>query len=190
MIKSVARSILHAGFTRVLFLNGHGGNETPAAQALTELSGEDDTADAAHLVFASWWQVGRDAIKPQQHGLSTPGISHACEYETSLMLALRGDLVDLAAIAEGPPAMSNAWYGAASGNKVRLFHRFHRLTASGSLGRPSAATAEKGRSMLDALTADVVAFVRDLAGWPDLPAIGSKGGGRDGANDASHRTGE
>src|SRR4029077_11078858 len=51
-IKWIARCILKAGFKRILFLNGHGGNETPAAQALTELVNENDEADAAHLIFA------------------------------------------------------------------------------------------------------------------------------------------
>ncbi|MCA9427968.1 MAG: creatininase family protein, partial [Candidatus Omnitrophica bacterium] len=35
MIKSVANCILDAGFKRLLFLNGHGGNKVPAAQALS-----------------------------------------------------------------------------------------------------------------------------------------------------------
>ena len=178
MIKSVARSILSAGFTRLFFLNGHGGNETPAAQALTELTCENDIADAAHLAFASWWQVGRDAITPQKHGMTTPAISHACEYETSLMLALRPELVDQAAAKDYTPVLSTPWYSSGNGGRVRLFHRFHRLTAAGSMGKPGAATADKGRSMLDALAADVVAFLRDFATWPALPPIGgAKPGG-------------
>jgi len=171
MIQGVARSILHAGFWRILFLNGHGGNETPGAQALTQLVADDDTADAAYLVFSSWWQLGRDAIAPARHGLTTPGVSHACEYEASLMLALRPELVAMKEVREAPPVHSGTWYDS---GKVRIFRRFHRITAAGSLGKPSAATAEKGRSMLDALTADVVSFVREFATWPRLPALGPK----------------
>ena len=172
MIKSVARSVLRAGFTRIFFLNGHGGNETPGAQALTELVGEDDAADAAYLVFASWWQVGRDALTPQQHDMTTPAISHACEFETSMMLALRPELVDLPAAREQVPVLDTPWFRSQGlGNKVRVFRRFHRLTASGSLGRPTAATAEKGASMLAAVTTDVVAFVREFATWPELPSL-------------------
>lgn len=170
-IKAIARSLLRAEFSRVFFLNGHGGNETPAAQALTELSGEDDRADAAYLVLGSWWRVGRDAMLPQRHGLTTPSISHACEYETSLMLAIRPDLVRLASIHESPPVLKSPWFHAEYGGKVHLFRRFHRLTSSGSLGRPSAGTPDKGRTMLDAVTTDIVAFVRELARWPDLPAV-------------------
>jgi len=171
-IKAIARSILRAGFTRVFFLNGHGGNETPAAQALTELVGEDDAADAAYLVFASWWQVGRDALDPQHHGMQTRAISHACEYETSLMLALRPELVRQGDAREAPPALDTPWFqSGGGGGRVRLFRRFHRLTASGSMGQPSAATAAKGSSMLDALVKDVVSFVRDFSKWPQLPVL-------------------
>jgi creatinine amidohydrolase len=173
-IKSITRSVLRAGFGKVFFLNGHGGNEIPAAQALTELVAEDDAADAAYLVFSSWWQVGRDALAPQRHGMTTPAINHACEYETSMMLALRGDLVDLIAAADQSPVLQSPWLQSAGGAKVRQFRRFHRLTAGGSIGRPSAGTKEKGAAMLDAVTADVVAFMRDFATWPELPAIGPK----------------
>ena len=165
-IKSVAESILRAGFNRLFFLNGHGGNEIPAWQALTSMTGASDDADAAHLVFASWWQVARDAITPESHNMSSAAITHACEYETSLMLALRPDLVDLPRASEGGPVFRSKWYDAEYGGKVRLFHRFSRLTSSGSMGQPRDATAEKGQSLIDAITADVVAFVREFASWP------------------------
>jgi len=171
-IKAITRSVLGAGFRKVFFLNGHGGNETPGAQALTELVGDDDAADAAYLVFSSWWQVGRDALDPQRHGMTTPAINHACEYETSMMLTLRADLVDLASAADQSPVLNSPWLQSPGGAKVRQFRRFHRLTAGGSIGRPSAGTAEKGAAMLDAVTADVVAFIREFAQWPELPAIG------------------
>ena len=135
IIKSIARSVLNAGFTRIFFLNGHGGNETPASQALTELCGEDDCADAAHLVFGSWWQVGRDAVALEKHGMTTSSISHACEYETSLMLAIRPDLVDRTAAEAAPPTAAMPWHP--HGGKVKAFHRFHRLTGTGT-GDPPA----------------------------------------------------
>lgn len=171
VIRSVAASVLNAGFNRLFFLNGHGGNEIPAAQALAEMVGERDDADAAHLAFASWWQVGRDAVAPEQHGMSTPAITHACEYETSLILALRPDLVNITRATSQEPALKTAWYESDYGGKVRLFHRFSRLTAIGSMGHPELASAEKGRSLLDAVTADVVAFITDFAQWPMLERL-------------------
>jgi creatinine amidohydrolase len=169
MIKAVVKSILHAGFTRIFFLNGHGGNETPAAQALTEIVGEDDAADSAHIAFTSWWQVARESVTPARHGMSSPAITHACEYETSLMLALRPDLVHLAAARDELPALMTPWYHSELGGRARLFHRFHRLTTAGSMGNPSQATRDKGISLLDAVAAEVIAFVRDFATWPLLP---------------------
>src|SRR3972149_12042638 len=47
LVKSIATCILEAGFRRLLFLNGHGGNKVPAAQALSELVGGNEKADTA-----------------------------------------------------------------------------------------------------------------------------------------------
>jgi len=83
IIITIAISILQAGFRRLLFLNGHGGNEVPVAQALAELAAQDDDANNAYLTYSSWWAVGGEGIKPDKHDLTTPFVSHACEYETS-----------------------------------------------------------------------------------------------------------
>lgn len=173
-IKWIARCILKAGFKRILFLNGHGGNETPGAQALTELVNENDEADAAHLIFASWWRLGQKAIAPEKHGLETPFVSHACEYETSLILALRPDLVNMKEAIDEPPPLDNTWTHTHYPHlgRIGFFKRTLRQTGSGAMGKPTAATAEKGRSMLEAVANDVAAFLRDLATWPECKALG------------------
>src|SRR2546421_4376519 len=142
MIKSVARCVLRARFGRIVFLNGHGGNETPGAQALTEMVGESDDADNAYLIFTSWWQLAAPAIEPEKVGTTSPGISHACEYETSMMLFIRPDLVQKEKAVERPPVLTNDWLHGEYGARVRMFRRFHRLTAAGNMGKPTQGTEQ------------------------------------------------
>ncbi len=171
VVKSVAECVLKAGFRRLIFLNGHGGNHTPIAQALTQLVGEDDRADDACLVLASWWEsFGRKA----REAMSTPKMTHACEYETSLMLALRPDLVKMDRIREAEQRLSNDWVRSENehASRVAVFHRFRRWTAAGSMGRPSAATRDKGDRLMSEVCEDFVRLLRDILDWPALDAIG------------------
>ncbi len=173
VIQDLARCVLRAGFKRFFFLNGHGGNETPVAQALSELVATDDQADACHLALASWWQVGRAAMAPNRHGMASEALSHACEYETSLMLFLRPELVHQAQARDVVDRLKNAWVdSSAAGGRVAVFHRFARFTAPGSIGTPTQATAEKGKSLFGAVVDEIVHFLEDFAHWP-LPAAAS-----------------
>jgi creatinine amidohydrolase len=169
MIAEVARSILHAGFRRIFFLNGHGGNETPATNALTELVATEDQADDSYLCFASWWQVGKDALRPERHGMTTPEITHACEYETSFMLFLRPDLVHIDRAQAHQPVLNSAWRP-----RVKMFRRFHRLTPTGSMGDPTVASSAKGQGMLEGVVSEIVAFLQEFPNWPELGPIGAK----------------
>jgi creatinine amidohydrolase len=174
MIKHIVSSVLHAGFKRLFFLNGHGGNEIPVSQALAALVAESDKADDAYLAIASWWAVGRDALEPKKLSLTTPGISHACEVETSMMLAIRPDLVDMSKAIEPKPVLDSEWFNFEYGGKVGVFRRYHRLTAPGNMGAPKAATKQKGDAMLKGVVADVVKFLDSFAKWPALPKLGPK----------------
>jgi len=171
VIQELTRSILESGFKRLLFLNGHGGNKAPVTNALTELVAEDDDA---YLALASWWEIGLPS--PQKIGLSQPVMSHACEYETSLMLVLRPDLVDLSQAKHHPPVLDNTWFHSEddSRKRVSVFRRFHRFTADGSLGRPEEGTAEKGQAILESVTEQLVAFLSDFQSWPELSPLGPK----------------
>ena len=175
IVQELIRSILRAGFRRVFFLNGHGGNIAPAQCALTELIAMDDQANDTHLALASWWRVAADGIRPEQIGLSQPVVAHACAYETSLMLALRPDLVKLSQLPpRRPPVLRDNWFHSEddSSQRVTVFRRFHRFTADGAMGWPHEATANHGHAILDAVTQQIVAFLQDFANWPSLPALG------------------
>lgn len=174
VIQDVTKSILGAGFRRLLFINGHGGNRIPAGQALSELVCDSEAADDAYLVLVSWWELNQPALA---QGMKTPSISHACEYETSLILKLRPDLVRVDRIREAPMALDNNWVQSEGvvGSRVSVYRRFRRWTAAGSMGNPSAATEEKGAHLLDVAARELVKLVEDLASWPELPPIGPDG---------------
>ena len=40
------------------------------------------------------------------------------------------------------------------------------MSATGAFGHPEIATSEKGESLFAAAVGEVVAFVREFAGWP------------------------
>ncbi len=177
VVQAVAKSILRTGFRRVFFLNGHGGNVAPATTALVDLIAECDDADAAYLALSSWWRVAADELKPGRIGVSQPVISHACAYETSLMLALRPDLVDMGILPPRPaPVLQGEWFHNEddSHQRVSVFRRFHRYTADGAMGRPHEANVERGEMILKAAVDEVVSFLRDFAQWPELPNLGPK----------------
>lgn len=166
VVRQIAGSILSAGFNRILFLNGHGGNRVPGGAGLSELTADDDRADAAHIALANWWEIGAGALR--QTGIVQQTVAHACEFETSLMLEIRGELVKMNRIQPPTRAMENEWYRVEgeAGTKVTLYHRFHRLSASGSLGDASAATKEKGARLRAAVVNEIARFLADFAAWP------------------------
>ena len=172
IIMSIAESILNTGFRRIVFLNGHGGNVMPGSAALSELVVDNDDADNAYLCLSSWWAVAQNSISQDKIESVTAGVSHACEFETSLMLHVRPDLVDMTKIKPWTSPLSSKWHTIDSiSNPVPIFRRFHRLTDSGHMGKPEAATADKGKAICDAAVSDLKAFLTEMSTWPELPVI-------------------
>jgi len=168
VIKSLVRCLVHAGATRIFLLNGHGGNIVPVDHALTELSNESDQYDRTWIVSGTYWVLADDAMSADQHGMASPQLTHACEYETSMMLHLHGPLVHQDRAVEGRPPLKSKYWGEGSKGLVSAYKRFARQTASGSMGLPSAATAAKGASLVGAISDKVVAFIEEFRTWPTL----------------------
>lgn len=151
------RCLLRAGFRRALILNGHGGNIDGYHLALRQLAFE---FPEALLTGASYWDFATQEIAAILEG-SLKHVGHACEFETSLMLYLRPDLVRQGEITDDylspqPSAMSPLY--------IPLDMK--RQTKFGGTGQPSLGTADKGRRLMEAIAVNAVAAIRAMRTKP------------------------
>ena len=159
MLVDVIENFIAHGFRRVVLVNGHGGNNVPGNQAMFEVRQKHRTRDDLMLVFACYWALGS---KP--HEVDTtfeqPSMGHACEWETSMILALAPHLVgDYKNVEPVPQA-------AALDPAHRAWITKDRTTA-GHIGNPSVASAAKGEILLRLFTADVVKLLERVIAAQD-----------------------
>lgn len=149
LLRCICRSITRHGFRRIFLLNGHGGNMTSLDVIAAELSIELMKPVAA----GTYWMLAEKAFG--QILEVQPNVLHACEAETSMLLAIKPGLVDTSALDQAVgPWSPNFWT-----EFMRAPSRWRswtEVTSNGVLGVPAAATAEKGKRLLDA-AADAVA---------------------------------
>lgn len=152
VITDLVDSMERAGIRKMVLLNGHGGNELkPALRELHHRS-------RVHLFLCDWFRVGRDKF-PEI--FARPG-EHADEMETSMGLAFFPELVrPLSEAGSGatPPtrfeAVNKGWVG--------LTRPWHLASADTGIGDPSAATAEKGRALMDLVVGRLADFLVELS---------------------------
>ncbi|MFO0846059.1 MAG: creatininase family protein [Gemmataceae bacterium] len=146
----IVEPLLEDGYQRVLILNGHGGNIDTMQMALRHL--QPDWHQAV-LAAASYWDLAAKELAALAEG-PRKSMGHACEFETSMMLALRPDLVRKDQVRNDPPTDNPALRG------LYLAEDMYQRTDHGCVGYPELASAEKGRKFLDAAvgrTAEVAA---------------------------------
>ena len=165
IIKNIVRSIAQAGFRRLFFLNGHGGNVTPGTQAITELTNESDVYNDMWIALSSYWTVAAPAISPEDHGMQTKQLTHACEYETSMMLFLHGEIMRMDRVKSSPPLINSPFFHSEHGGRLNVAKRMATRTPTGAMGEPQYATPEKGESLLNAIADQVIACIEDFASW-------------------------
>jgi creatinine amidohydrolase len=171
VVKNMVRCFVKSGFRRVFLLNGHGGNASPATVAITEMANCCDSCDEAFLTLASYWTLAAPVMKAEKHGMGSQQLSHSCEYETSMMLHLHKELVVMRAARAAKPVIENRFYSNENLGRVTVAGRFKRQSKTGALGRPELATAEKGESLLTAISDEIAAFIEDFATWKFLPVL-------------------
>lgn len=161
VIEGVVKSILRHGFKRIVLLNAHGGNEN----ALRTITDDLTPKYGAAIVQFTYWYA---AAVPIAKILETQGgLSHACEAETSMMMTLRPDLVATDRI---PLAKSNTTPNVDDlvGGGVYRWRSIGSRSASGVMGNPEAASAEKGERLLDAISTALADKIGNRDMW-DLP---------------------
>jgi len=154
VLKDMVENFLVHGFRRIVLVNGHGGNIVPASQAMFEVRQKYRERRDLALLSTTYWTLG---AKPQQvdKSLVQDRMGHACEWETSMMLRIRPELVgDYKAAKEVPQAdpyepANRGWI-----TKDR--------SEVGHIGQPAHATAEKGELLFSLFADDVARYLEGL----------------------------
>ena len=160
ILRCVCQSVLRHGFRRVLMLNGHGGN----IMALNVIVGELTRELSAPVATATYWQVAETEFRAILE--AQDNIRHAGEAETSMLLALKPELVDQDAIA-GIEAPAD---GLRPEGGLFRWRPIADWSDSGVIGAPAAASAEKGVRLLDAAAEALAEKLARGLPWGNLGA--------------------
>lgn len=151
VLTDVVSSLLGHGIRKLVILNSHGGNDFK--QMIRELQG---THTDMFICTINWWQI------LQQKDFFEQQDDHAGEMETSIMLAIRPELV-LPLVEAGPGRAKPFTLKGLREKWVWAPRRWTKTTEDTGVGNPAAATAEKGKRFLEAVTAALSGFLVDLA---------------------------
>jgi len=156
MVTDLIESLAESNVRKVLILNSHGGNEMKPL--LRELAGKTP----AHIFLCNWYKVFPDVY----HEIFDRVDDHAGEMETSFCLAFVPELVarnDDGTLTADAGETSTTRFEAINQGWVSITRPWHLLTTNTGSGNPHAATAEKGRRLMDLLVERLATFLVELS---------------------------
>jgi creatinine amidohydrolase len=159
----IGECVARAGVKKMLLLNSHGGQVS-----LMDIVARELRSRCQLIVYScSWWNLPPQTVmdglfsgQEQRFGI------HAGEMETSVMLALLPQHVDMSqARAFKSSSQDRAAQYPVLGNGIsaKLGWQMQDYNAQGAVGNAAAATAEKGRALLDTAGEQLALLLRDLA---------------------------
>ncbi len=164
----VCKSVAHAGFDRIVIIDGHGSNEH-----LCEFIARRATLETDALVASMiWTNLGIEAFEAVRSS-DFGGAAHACELETSMYLHLAPERVQMdkaedhyggaaGAVGEGKRSrfmsvdLTKGW------GPMKVVRWTSAATPNGVSGAPTLATPEKGASVFDAVVQNLVDFIHEF----------------------------
>jgi creatinine amidohydrolase len=144
LLRDLCRSILRAGFKKILIVNGHGGNIAALNALATDLAQELD----APIAITTLYNLAHEAGAYKKILEDQEGVRHACEAETSMMMVAAPDCVRKDRIKDAHGAFT-ATRGLGVASPINVWRSFKELTPSGVIGDARKATAEKGEKLFD-----------------------------------------
>jgi creatinine amidohydrolase/Fe(II)-dependent formamide hydrolase-like protein len=156
MVYDIGVSCARNGVTKLVIVNGHGGNSA-TLQFAAQMINRDaniftcvDTGESSDVDLARLCETDNDV--------------HAGEIETSTSLAIRPDLVEMEAAAAFVPSFSSRYLDFTAKRSVEWYARTARISPNGVLGDPTRASAVKGAAIWEVMIANLVEFVEELKG--------------------------
>ncbi|MGD1897350.1 MAG: creatininase family protein [Phormidesmis sp.] len=158
VLVELAASIYQAGFRKLIFLNGHGGQP----QVLEIVARDLRSRYPDLMIFPHFeWGAPHRAAEIVGETEYEQGI-HAGDVETSVMLALLGDQVNMKeAVRELPETFEPGSLLSLEG-RLPTAWLMEDLSRSGVVGDATVATAEKGEAILDSVVAGWVKVFEEI----------------------------
>lgn len=159
-VEDLADSALENGFDALLLLNGHGGNVSLIGAATSTVGIDHPDVEVLGLSYFSLATSFIDEVRESDVG----GMSHGGEFETSLLLHLRPELVDMER-AEAPyldEPYDRGFTDLMEGSSLSVYRTFEAYTDTGAIGDPGLADAEKGAEIFDRLGEELADLLREI----------------------------
>lgn len=154
MLGGLIDNLVFHGFQRIVLINGHGGNDVPGRQAVFEARQRYRERDDLRLLFTTYWSLGARPWEVEP-SFKQREMGHACEWETSMILRIRPELVG--DYQSAPEVAFDQAYAPA-----HLAWITKDRSSIGHIGSPHLASAEKGELLFQLFSQDVVKFMDGL----------------------------
>jgi creatinine amidohydrolase len=154
VITDLVASLETHGVKKCVLLNGHGGND------LKWILRELHLSTKVHLFLCNWYRMVADQYKE----IFEDAGDHAGEMETSMILALRPELVAMERADAG--TMARTRFEAVNKGWIEITRPWHLLTTNSGAGDPGPATAEKGRKITEVAVSRLADFLVELSSSP------------------------
>jgi creatinine amidohydrolase len=168
MVEEICNSLIKNGFKRLFFVNSHVGNDATIWATANNLS----VKGLARVGMVSIWSLSTEIGKDIE-ALEEKCFLHAGEIMTSVVMAIRPDLVDMkAAATEYLKPLTDGYQAVLSGKSrvngklVSFYHTSNELTKSGVMGNPLAASSEKGELILGKLVEQTSKTINEFRKLP------------------------
>ncbi|MCD6323710.1 MAG: creatininase family protein [Desulfurococcales archaeon] len=159
LIKDVLKSVIKAGGEKVVVVNGHAGNSDALRVACRDAVEEVGRGEVAVL---SVWELCGELINE----VFQTKFFHACEVETSLMLALKRRLKHpLRPGGEIFRKYGDRWHSLDLTVRPKAYvyrPESKGMHGPGSFGRPDLASAEKGFRLLECVVTSLADFIKEF----------------------------
>ncbi|MCF8043638.1 MAG: creatininase family protein [Desulfarculaceae bacterium] len=174
VMKETCRDLCRHGFKRLFFINSHIGNDASIWNTANDLAAEG----LARVGMVSLWPLSTE-IGQEMSELKENTFLHAGEIMTSVIMAIRPDLVDMSrAVTEYLKPKTDGYQAVLSskakvgGRVISIYHTSDELTQSGVMGDPSHASAEKGERIICKMVEYISQAVCEFRRVPLPPGIG------------------
>ncbi|MEI7615557.1 MAG: creatininase family protein [Actinomycetota bacterium] len=148
LLYDICHSLIDMGINKILIVNGHGNNPGVLDVVVRSVGDDFKVFPGVANIFNMW---DKEFVKKNRKS-KEGGIGHACEIETSVMLHLSGENVDMTLADDTDIMTSNLKYcpvDFASDKKKKYYLSTWYLENStyGAAGDPSSATKEFGEEI-------------------------------------------